>query len=107
MEIEHVIRQDTEMTPRLSALVEAAREAMNNAARHSGSESIDLFADVTSKGVQINVRDRGCGFEPSSVGGGGLVDSVIARVEEVGGRVTIKSKLGAGTDIELFLPADA
>ena len=107
VEIEHVIRQDTQMTPRLSALVEAAREAMNNAARHSGSPSIDLFADVNSQGVQINIRDRGCGFDPSSVGGGGLVDSVIARVEEVGGLVTIKSKRGVGTDVELFLPVDA
>jgi signal transduction histidine kinase len=106
VEIEQVIRDDAPMTPRLVAVIEAAREAMVNAARHSGSPGIDLFAEVTSKGVQVNIRDRGVGFDKASIGTGGLAHSVIKRVEEVGGTASVRTRPGAGTEIELFLPAD-
>ncbi len=107
VEIECVIRQDTQLTPKLATMVDAAREAMSNAARHSGSETIDLYADLTKKGFQINVRDRGCGFDPSKLGRGGVTDSIVSRVEEIGGTVTIRSRPGVGTDVEMVLPTDA
>lgn len=106
VQIEQVIRNDAEMTPRLTALVEAAREAMANAARHSGSSTIDLYAEVRPNGVQVNVRDRGAGFDPSSIETGGLADSVVNRMRGVGGFVDIKSVLGEGTDVSLFLPSE-
>ncbi len=80
--IEQVIRDDAEMNPSLGALVDAAKEAMTNAARHSQSPTIDLFAEVRSGGVQVNVRDRGIGFDPEQVGEGGLADSMINRMNE-------------------------
>ena len=103
VEIEQVIRDDTEMTPVLEALVEAAREAMANAARHSGSETIDLYAEVRSDGVQVNVRDRGRGFDSSSVRPGGLSHSIVQRMQDVGGTAEIKSAPGQGTDVFLFV----
>lgn len=102
--IEQVIREDAEMTPGLFALVDAAKEAMTNAARHSGSPTIDLFVEVKPGGVQVNVRDRGKGFEPAKVDGRGLADSIVGRMREVGGYVDIVSRPGEGTDISLFLP---
>jgi len=104
VEIEQVIRDDTEMTPELGALIDATQEAMANAARHSGSETIDLFADISPEGVQVNVRDRGAGFDPSAVGTGGMAHSIVNRVEEVGGTVEIKTAVGSGTDVSLHLP---
>ena len=102
--IEQVIRDDAEMTPALSAMVEAAGEAMMNAARHSGASSIDLYAEVTSTGAQVNIRDRGAGFDASSIGTGGMADSIVRRMEDVGGSASIKSTPGSGTDVSLYLP---
>lgn len=104
VEIEQVIREDTEMTPELSSLIEAAAEAMANAARHSGSSTIDLYAEVRPDGVQINVRDRGRGFDTATVGSGGMAHSIIGRVTEAGGTADIKTAPNRGTDVSLFLP---
>ena len=105
VEIEQVIKDDAEMTPELAALVEAAKEAMANAARHSGSVTIDLFAEVTPAGVTVNVRDRGSGFDQATIGVGGVADSIVGRMEEVGGEAAIKTAPGSGTDVNLHLPA--
>ncbi len=104
VEIEQVIREDTEMTPELRALIEAAAEAMANAARHSGSSTIDLYAEVRRDGVQINVRDRGRGFDTGTIGSGGMAHSIIGRVTEAGGTADIKTGPNRGTDVSLFLP---
>lgn len=105
VEIEQVIREDIEMNPRLFALVGAAREAMANAARHSGSSAIDLYAEVREDGVQINVRDRGAGFDASVLGDGGMAHSIVSQVEDVGGEASIRSTPGFGTEVSLFMPA--
>jgi signal transduction histidine kinase len=105
VEIEQVIRGDAEMTPTLVLLVAAAHEAMINAARHSGTYAMDLYAEVRSDGVQVNVRDRGKGFDPGAVTGGGIAHSIVARVEDPGGSVTIKSLAGFGTEVSLFMPS--
>ena len=104
VEIEQVIVGDTAMTPALSTLVAATREAMANAALHSGSSSIDLFGEVRPHGVQVNVRDRGTGFHFDEAAGGGVVHSLIEPVRQVGGEVTVKTSPGAGTDIGLWVP---
>lgn len=77
---------------------------MANAARHSGSPTIDLFAEVTPRGVTVNVRDRGSGFDPGSVASGGVADSIVRRMQEVGGEAHIKTAPGSGTDVNLYLP---
>ena len=105
VEIDQVIREDVEMTPRLSFLVDAAHEAMVNAARHSGTSAMDLYAEVRIDGVQINVRDRGRGFDAGGVTSGGIAHSIVARVENAGGTATIKAAPGFGTEVSLFMPA--
>jgi len=105
VEIEQVIRGDMEMTASLEALIEATHEAMTNAARHSGMSSIDLFADIGADGIQVNVRDRGRGFDCDSQLGNGITHSILAPIEQWHGRVSIKSTIGFGTDVSLFLPS--
>ena len=55
-------------------------------------------------GVQINVRDRGHGFDPETVSSGGMAHSIVGRVTEAGGTANIKTVPGQGTDVSLFLP---
>lgn len=103
IEIEQVINDDAEMDERLDAVVGAASEAMNNAARHSGSKTIDLYAEIRSGHVQVNIRDRGKGFDSTRTRGG-ISHSIIDRVSAVGGSAEIKSAPGHGTEVLISLP---
>jgi len=101
-----VIRADPQMDDTLSALVEAAREAMTNAAKYSGSNRIDLYAAVEEDTVAIYVRDEGRGFDLDEVSEGhGLEHSIRGRVREVGGEVCIGSKPGDGTEVKISAEA--
>ena len=65
MPVEVVIVGDAPLDARLEALVQAAREAMTNAAKFAGAERVDLYAEVGPARVEVFVRDRGVGFDPA------------------------------------------
>jgi signal transduction histidine kinase len=97
-----VIRTDIQMDNTLRALVDAAREAMTNAAKHSGTNRIDLYTAVEDGVVAIYVRDEGKGFDPDEVTEGhGLEHSVRGRVRDVGGDVSIESTSDQGTEVRI------
>ena len=97
---------DCPVDDRVEALVLAAREAMTNAAKFAGVEEIDVYAEVTEDDVAVFIRDRGSGFDRAAVPADrrGLVESIERRLERAGGRATIASAPGEGTEIELRLP---
>ena len=103
--IEVVIVGDRPLDARLEALVQAAREAMTNAAKFAGSEHVDLFAEVDADRVEVFVRDRGVGFDPAEISPDrrGIRDSIVARVERHGGHATVHSVPGEGTEVELVV----
>ena len=84
----------------------AAREAMTNAAKFAGVEEIDVYAEVTDDAIGVFVRDRGAGFDRAAVPADrrGLVESIEGRMERAGGRATVVSSRGEGTEVELHLP---
>jgi signal transduction histidine kinase len=89
-----------------SQLVLAAREAMTNAAKFSGADEVSVYAEVTSTGVSVFVRDRGIGFDRGAVAPDrrGIAESIEARMERAGGTASIVTSPGDGTEIELMLP---
>jgi signal transduction histidine kinase len=97
---------DCPVDERVEAIVLAAREAMTNAARFGGVEEIDVYTEVTEDGVAVFIRDRGSGFDRAAVPAGrrGLVESIEGRLDRAGGRATIASAPGEGTEVELRLP---
>ena len=102
VEIRVVIREDPPLTPQVTAAIDATREALTNAARHSGASVINLYTEVQDERVHIFVRDRGCGFDPDVVEEGrGLQHSLRSRMEAVGGFARVVSAPGAGTEIEI------
>jgi len=90
----------------VEAVVLAAREAMTNAAKFAGVEEIDVYAEATEDTVAVFIRDRGSGFDRAAVPANrrGIVESIEGRLERVGGRATIASTPGEGTEVELRLP---
>lgn len=87
------------------AVVAAAREAILNAAKFAADSPVSVFAELSPEQVQIFIRDRGPGFDPSRVPPHrrGLRDSVAGRMERYGGRATVRSAPGQGTEVELSL----
>jgi signal transduction histidine kinase len=84
----------------------AAREAILNAAKHSGAAIVSVYLEVEPDQATIFVRDRGRGFDPESVPSdrGGISHSVIGRMTRAGGRAAVRSVRNDGTEIELVLP---
>ena len=103
--VEVVVVGDTPVDDSLRALVQAAREAMVNAAKHSRAEAIDVFGEVEEGTVEVFVRDRGVGFDLDDVGTDrmGVRRSIIDRMERHGGNAVIRSTPGEGTEIKLSM----
>lgn len=99
VEIEAVIRDDAQVNPRLAAAVEATREALANAAKHSGSPQIALYSEFRNGEAHIHVRDRGAGFTDDRMRAR-VHERLAKRLEDVGGVVDIDSG-EAGTEVEI------
>ncbi|WP_132878731.1 ATP-binding protein [Tamaricihabitans halophyticus] len=103
IQVQQVVVGDCAMTEQLTALVQAAREAMVNAAKHSGENEVSVYAEAEHDRVTIFVRDRGSGFDESTVSGDrhGLADSIRGRMERNGGEVRLRTAPGEGTEVQL------
>jgi signal transduction histidine kinase len=104
--VEPVVVGDLPVDDVVATLGQATREAVVNAAKHSGAPTVSLYSEVTPSSVVVFVRDRGTGFDPASVAADrrGLRDSVVARLTRTGGTATVRSAPGEGTEVELCLP---
>jgi signal transduction histidine kinase len=104
--VETVVVGDRDTDERVGALVAAAREAMVNAARHAKVQTVSLYAEAEPDQLSVFVRDRGAGFDPSTVEETrhGVRGSIIGRMTRHGGRAEIRSEPGTGTEVRLFLP---
>jgi signal transduction histidine kinase len=107
--VEVVVVGERELDPSLEALVAAAREAMTNAAKFGEGSPVDVYAESNSDAVHVYVRDRGPGFDPSTLPADrrGVRESIVGRMERHGGRARIASDPETGTEVELELPARA
>ncbi|MQA83287.1 MAG: PspC domain-containing protein [Streptosporangiales bacterium] len=101
--IEVVLVGDCPLDSRLGAALQAAREAMVNAAKYSDAPQISVYAEVEREAVTIFVRDRGKGFDLDAVPDDrlGVRQSIVGRMERNGGTATVRSTPGEGTEIEL------
>ncbi|MVA76378.1 PspC domain-containing protein [Auraticoccus sp. F435] len=101
--VEVVMVGDCPLDPDLQALVQAAREAMVNAAKHSGADRIDVFGEAGEDLVEVFVRDRGRGFDLDAIAEDrlGVRGSIMDRVRRHGGTATITSDPETGTEVRL------
>jgi signal transduction histidine kinase len=100
---------DGETDERVDELLAAAREAMVNAAKHSGAARVDVFAEVRPELVEVFVRDTGKGFDPDAVPAdrAGLRSSIFDRMARAGGEAVVESAPGEGAEVELRLARSA
>jgi signal transduction histidine kinase len=89
--------------PVLTAVYRAAQEGITNARRHAGAERITVRLAFAPDAVTLVVADDGCGFVPDQPGFG--LSGMRERIEEVGGRLAVDSRPGAGTRLTVSVPA--
>jgi signal transduction histidine kinase len=107
--VESVVVGDAPLDERVRAVVGACSEAAVNAARHSGAPEVSIYVEVEPDQINGFVRDRGRGFDPGAVTNGrrGLEQSVKGRVRRHGGRATVISSPGRGTEVHVHMPWSA
>lgn len=106
IELEYAVRFDVVTTGDFTGrsfpwVLAAAREAMLNAARHAGGE-VSVYVELSATTLDVYVRDRGPGFDPSRVPDGrlGVRESIVGRMQRHGGTATVTSS-DAGAQVHL------
>ena len=77
------------------------KEALNNAARHSGASEITTTISVDRAGLTIEVRDDGIGFDPENADSGRGLQTLRTRAERSGVVFSIANGEKSGTRIQL------
>ncbi|MER5948821.1 PspC domain-containing protein [Streptomyces sp. NPDC001904] len=108
--LEVVVVGDCPLDEALTAQMQAAREAMVNAAKYGGEGgAVQVYAEIetTSEGVEVfvSVRDRGPGFDMDAVPADrmGVRESIIGRMERNGGTARLRAVPDGGTEVELTM----
>jgi signal transduction histidine kinase len=86
------------------------REALVNALTHSGAAQVEMEIAYDSRQLRLRIRDDGCGIDPAILAGGGRaghwgIQGMRERALRIGARFEIWSRPGAGTEVELTVPA--
>jgi signal transduction histidine kinase/phage shock protein PspC (stress-responsive transcriptional regulator) len=104
--VDTVVVGDCPVDERVRAVLDACGEAMSNAARHSGAQTISVYVEVLPEAVDAYVRDEGSGFAVLDLPNGrrGIAESIRGRMERNGGVATVVSERGEGTEVHLRMP---
>ena len=105
MTVELTAIGDRPLDTKGEALVAAAREALRNAGRHAPGAPVYMFCEIGRDRAEVFVRDEGPGFLPGEVASErrGIRDAMVGRMAVIGGRATIDSMPGEGTEVVLLL----
>lgn len=84
------------------------REALINALRHSEATSIEAEVEYRPWRLRMVVRDNGRGIDAETVRSGHRAHWGLAgmreRAEALGAELRISSRLGSGTEVEIWIP---
>jgi signal transduction histidine kinase len=88
------------------------REALLNAYHHADAGNIEVEIDYSHEGMRLRFIDDGRGVDSRVLEQGGRpghwgLAGMRERAERIGGRLSIWSRTGAGTEVELRIPAAA
>ena len=104
--VEAIVVGDQPLDDAGRALVAAVRESVVNAARHAGVDRVDVFVETDDAEITGYIRDTGRGFDPAAVATDrrGISESIVGRIQRLGGTSVLTSTPGSGTEIELRVP---
>jgi signal transduction histidine kinase len=87
-----------------------AREALRNAFRHAHAVRIEAEIRYDERGLQLRIRDDGKGIDPGLLKVGGRaghwgLTGLRERAKRIGAQLDLWSEAGAGTEVQLNVPA--
>ena len=93
----------------IAEVTAAVRQALENVVQHAHATRAVVFAEEGEEGLVVSVRDDGVGFVYEedglrSRGKFGLLGSMKGRIEDLGGRMTVRTAPGSGTEVEFVIP---
>lgn len=105
-----ITADDAEMiepSPRVKhAIYRIAQESLNNVRRHSDAETIEMHLFARDDDLVLVVEDDGVGFECDENRADRLGLTIMKeRAESIGAQLTVDSRTGEGTRIELVVPS--
>jgi ligand-binding sensor domain-containing protein/signal transduction histidine kinase len=91
-------------------IVSIGREALFNSYRHAAAATIETELNYSSSYLRIRFRDDGRGIDPAVLADGSRaghygLPGMKERASKVGAKLDIYSRAGAGTEIDLQVPA--
>jgi signal transduction histidine kinase len=85
------------------ALLRITSEAVTNALRHGGTDVVSI--ELRSRPVTLRIEDQGRGFDLAKPHGTGFgLTSMRERAARIGAELSIHSRPGAGTQLEVVVP---
>ena len=106
-----IVEGKQELNPMLrDEIYQIAREALRNAFRHAKAQKIEAEITYGDSQFLLHVRDDGSGIDPHVTNEGARaghwgVPGMRERAKSFGGKLEVWSKVGAGTEVELTVPA--
>ncbi|HEU5078523.1 MAG TPA: two-component regulator propeller domain-containing protein [Opitutaceae bacterium] len=94
----------------------AYKEALNNAVRHAGADTVTVTLLLHPEGCTLTVADNGRGLRepedgngraPHRIASGNGLKNMLRRMEQVGGTCEVTGALGSGCVVKLFVPVNA
>ncbi len=89
------------------ATLRVAQEALANVARHARASHVLVSLDSAEGRMELTVQDDGSGFDPATDSRGMGTANMLARAEELGGRLELLSSRQAGTTVKFSIPSVA
>ena len=88
-----------------------ALEILRNAYRHAHATRIEAEIRYDDRVLRLRIRDNGRGIDPKVLTDGGIAGhwglrGVRERAERIGAQLDFWSEAGAGTEVQLTVPAD-
>jgi NarL family two-component system sensor histidine kinase LiaS len=88
-------------------LVRFVQEALSNVARHSKASRVEVSLNSSPRQLVLSIRDDGNGFEPDQQPEAGFgLRTMRERIQQAGGRFSLQSSPGQGTNITASLPLE-
>jgi signal transduction histidine kinase len=93
-----------------TALYRVVQEALTNVAKHARADNVHIHLSCADSAIMVTITDNGTGFDPQEVLGTDIqrrgygIIGMQERVSSFGGRMDIRSRRGAGTQISIEIP---
>jgi signal transduction histidine kinase len=82
------------------------QEAINNALKYANASKISIDIRPERHDIIIVVSDDGSGFDMATTERGNGLSNMEKRIDDIGGKFTVISEPGKGTEISMLLPED-